>query len=266
MANNRVFRLVRDHDARGNADPRCTYLRDQHRNAVIYTNNEYGDKTYRRNFLRAAVENGFELWGGAHRVTMNDCGACRACVQVRIPVRDFPVPEGRLRVMQRHAAIRVTYNDTLTGDDQFGLYEVYQKSRFPLEVRLSRSEFKARMQEWQKMQVLQGPAGLAGVLYYEDCGSALIVGNNYYDRAPQAKQSYGTFAILSLVQMARARGDVDYIYLGPWAKGSGGLGYKGKFYPLDGYGGENWVLLDPVKDHATPPPDMGNIIRIALTP
>jgi arginyl-tRNA--protein-N-Asp/Glu arginylyltransferase len=266
LANNRIFVLVKDSNARSNSNSACGYLKGQHRNAVIYTNNHYGDKEYRRNYLRTAAENGFELWGGAHRVTINDCVTCQACIQVRIRVRDFPDTVNRLQVMRRHADIRTSHAATDVNDEQYALYMSYQKSRFPLDARLVQGEYKDRMNDWSRMQVMRSQGGLAGVLYYEDCGSALIVGSQYYDRTSDTKRSFGSFGLLSLVKMAKERGDVDYIYLGPWVKDSDSLDYKKKFYPLEGFDGQNWVLLDPEKEWVAQPRELKNIIYLSPDP
>lgn len=265
MTKARVFLLVKDTNARGNAGQHCIYLKGQFRNAVIYTNNHFGDQVYRRDYLRAAAENGFELWGGAHHVTMNDCGKCQSCVQVRIDVRNFPETRNRKALMKRHHDIVVAYNATSLDPGHYALYAAYQASRFPGDRIIAEGDFKARMTEWQRMQVLKDKSGMAGMLFYEDCGSALIIGNNYYDRSKE-KRSFGTFALLSLVKMAKERGDVDYIYLGPWVKNSDSLDYKKKFHPLEGFDGRNWVPLDPGGNHATLPPKMDNIIKLSSAP
>lgn len=251
----------------------CSYLPGQHRASVIYTNNNLSqDLKLRQDFQRAAVESGFELMGGPHRVTINNCFKCRSCVQVRIKVREFNFDRDQSRVMRLHSDLIIGRKRANPDDQQYELYAAYFKARFPhkADALMIKRDFDFKTQEWLKMQTLHMPetigqrsGEMVGALYYEDCGSALILGNQYYNRDIK-KRGFGTFGILSLIQMAKERGDVDYIYLGPWVKDSDTLDYKKNFHPLEGFDGHAWTPFDPARDGDTTPPKLENIFRLQI--
>ena len=271
MGTHRVIPLYKEE---GLDTRQCSYLPERQRSSVIYTNNNLSpDLKLRQEFQRAAVESGFELMGGPHRVTINNCSQCRSCVQVRVKVRDFNFDSHQSRVIRRHSDLIVDRKRTGPDDGQYELYAAYFKARFPhrIDDLISKKDFDAKTGEWLKMQTLRLPekAGgsggeMVGALYYEDCGSALILGNQFYNR-DMKKRGFGKFAILSLIQMAKERGDVDYIYLGPWVKGSDTLDYKKDFHPLEGFDGHAWIPLDPAQEGSTTPPGLDIIFRLILT-
>lgn len=251
----------------------CGYLPGKHRAAVIYTNNIISnDKTLRHDFHLAAAQKGFELMGGAHRVTLNKCFNCQACVQVRIRVGDFKFSREQLRTLHRHNDLVVTRRNTHPGDEQYELYAAYTRARYPHSAGnvMFKRDFDDSIQNWQTLQTLHLPektgaqgGELVGTLYYEDCGSALILGHQYYSRDIE-KRSFGSFAILSLIKMAQERGGVDHIYLGPWVKGSASMDYKKHFHPLEAFDGTAWTNLDPDLDYLIKPPPFENVYWLEL--
>lgn len=245
----------------------CYFLPDRKHSAVIYTNNMHGDRAFQSAFYRAVSEEGYEVWGGPHLVSAKNCPTCQACVPVRVCVRDFNMTASRMKTLSRHADLTVTRDVTRLSPEHFALYQSYNKDRFPDDPDEIRSQdiYSNKMQEWSRMQLLHnGDGKLVGALYYEDFGDALIVGHQVYDRELGRKRSFGTFGILSLIEMARDRGNADYVYLGPWARGSRPLEYKKNFYPLEAFDGAAWVPLDPEKTACTVRHKPENIKKLTL--
>src|SRR3546814_10338315 len=57
------------------------------------------------------------------------CGDCRACVAVRIPVRDFVPDRSQRRCLRRNADVTVRVVPTQRTDEQLALYQRYLKAR-----------------------------------------------------------------------------------------------------------------------------------------
>ena len=59
----------------------------------------------------------------------------------------------------------------------------------------------------------------------------------------EAKRSLGTFAVLSLIQIAREMG-LAYVFLGYWVKGCSKMEYKIDYRPIELFQDKKWVRLN----------------------
>ena len=59
------------------------------------------------------------------------CGACRACVPVRIPVACFKPSRGQKRIWRRNQDLEVRAHPAVFSSEHFSLYARYQASRHP---------------------------------------------------------------------------------------------------------------------------------------
>ena len=63
-------------------------------------------------------------------------------------------------------------------------------------------------------------------------------------RPELSERSVGSFMVLDHIRLA-AELELPYVYLGYWVRGSGKMGYKADFQPLEVFDGEGWrPLLD----------------------
>src|SRR3546814_9336354 len=78
-------------------------------------------------FYPQALDWGFRRSGDL--VYRPHCGDCRACVAVRIPVRDFVPDRSQRRCLRRNADVTVRVVPTQRTDEQLALYQRYLKER-----------------------------------------------------------------------------------------------------------------------------------------
>jgi len=61
-------------------------------------------------------------------------------------------------------------------------------------------------------------------------------------RPELSERSVGSFMVLDHIRLA-AELELPYVYLGYWVRGSGKMGYKADFQPLEVFDGEGWRPL-----------------------
>jgi arginine-tRNA-protein transferase len=66
---------------------------------------------------------------------------------------------------------------------------------------------------------------------------------SFYDPS-RGGRSLGTWAILWLIERARAQG-LPWVYLGYWIADSRKMGYKTRFHPLQALGPTGWTSFEP---------------------
>ncbi len=179
------------------------------------------------------------------------CSACQACVPVRVVVDEFSPSRSMRRVMVRNADLVPEMKPPHPTQEQYQLFSRYLEVRHndgemvgmgPQDYAsmVADSSIDTRMIEFRDGQRQLIAACLT------DWSSDGISAVYSFFAADQARNSLGSFVVLSLIEMARAAG-LPYLYLGYWVNGSQKMDYKRRFQPLERYGQDGWTRLDPVE-------------------
>jgi len=185
---------------------------------------------------------------GAH-VYRPACGACRRCVPVRIPVREFAPSRSQRRNLALNCdQARLRDRPARFDPEHYALYSSYVRSRHPDgsmadvtperyhefliapwggETRLLELRLGSRLMAVAVTDLL--PACLSAVYTFFD--------PELSDRAP------GTYAILCQIEEARRLG-LEHLYLGYWIGACRKMSYKDRFRPLEAWSDEGWKRYD----------------------
>lgn len=193
-----------------------------------------------------AMAMGFRRSGG--HVYRPHCAGCRACVSVRIPVRDFRPNRAQRRCLARNADLELRIVAARRTRENFALYRQYLDGRHrgggmddP-----TPENFDAFLAcPWSPTQFmeLRLEGRLVAVAVTDVVPDALSAVYTFYDPALAAR-GLGTYAILRQVQRAREDGR-GYVYLGFWIDGHPKMAYKRGFQPLEFLDGPHWRPLPP---------------------
>jgi arginyl-tRNA--protein-N-Asp/Glu arginylyltransferase len=174
------------------------------------------------------------------------CKECKACISVRIPVREFHPSRSQRRNMSANQDLYISQEASIYSEEQFRLYLKYQRARHPkssmcdddpekyrdfLISNFSNSAFYCIYLEDKLLSVAivdHLDAGLSGVYTFYDPD---------HDR-----RGLGIYSILRLIEETRSK-RLHYLYLGYWIEDSEKMSYKKNFHPLEGYIDGSWRTL-----------------------
>jgi len=171
------------------------------------------------------------------------CGACRACVPLRVPVKDFQPDKTQKRVARRNRDLSLRLLPAAFHPEHFQLYTRYLSARHPGGGMDSLGEAEYSqfvLCPWGRSWMLEFRLGarLAAVAVTDELPDALSAVYTFFD-PDLSERSLGTFAILAQVEEARRRG-LDWLYLGYWIAASRKMAYKERFRPHETLGASGW--------------------------
>ena len=175
------------------------------------------------------------------------CPACNACVPIRIPVADF-VPDRTLRRIARaNAAVEGFEVPARATSEQYQLFQRYQQVRHGDGdmAAMSFYDYRAMVEDTPIdtaiVEFRDPDDRLVSACLTDRLGDGLSAVYSYF--APELdRRSLGTFAILWLIDQARAQG-LPYVYLGYWVPESRKMAYKVRFRPSEILSGGAWRVL-----------------------
>lgn len=172
-----------------------------------------------------------------------ECGACRACRSLRVPVQRFSPTRSQRRVGRRNADLSVTVEPPSPTDEKYHLYRRYLDHQHDGKMSPGYEAFESFL--------YQSPTDTLEVLYRS---GGRIVCASIVDRVPgglssvyvyfdprDARRSPGTYSAIWEIDYGRRLG-LSYYYLGYYVAGCGKMEYKARLRPneiLDGDAG--WV-------------------------
>lgn len=170
------------------------------------------------------------------------CEGCDACVSARIPVGRYEFSRSEERVLNRSADLSRHLVEAEATQEQFDLLRRYLGARhagggmadmtwLDYVAMVEDTAVRTHLIEYRLPADDDGPGDLVGCILVDVLMDGLSLVYSFYD--PDLKRrSLGSFIILDHVRQARAAG-LPYVYLGYWVQGSGKMGYKARFDPLE---------------------------------
>ncbi|MBX3692631.1 arginyltransferase [Dokdonella sp.] len=189
-----------------------------------------------------ALARGYRRAGG--HVYLPHCQTCRACLASRIVVAEFEPDRSQRRCLKRNADLSMEVTVAGFSDERHALYARYLRKRHPgggMDEAAPEDFTRFLYTSWSPTAFIEFRANgrLVAVAVTDLCSDALSAVYTFFDPAESAR-GLGTFAILSQIELARARG-LAYVYLGFWIPGHPKMDYKRRFHPLEILDGGRWV-------------------------
>jgi len=203
----------------------------------------------------ALLAQGFRR-SGCH-VYRPDCGACRACVPVRVPVGDFRARRSQRRAWQANRDLTVQVHGGEFNAEHYALFQDYTAGRHQDGdmARLSMADCRDFLAaDWCHTEFMEFrlDGRLLAVAVTDRVPDGLSAMYTFF--APgHAGRSLGVYAILSQIEHARTAG-LSWLYLGYWIGASRKMRYKGEYRPLELLVDGRWQRFGP---DDTLPPDSG---------
>lgn len=209
----------------------CSYLADRPSRTAYEYVAELSPEEYERRMN--------EGWRKFGRLLFRPiCGACRACVPIRVPVARFEPDRGQRRVLRRNADLAVDAGPPGLDEEHLDLYHRYHAGRtatrgWPAQERSPTDYALTFLDNPLPAVELAVRAGERLVAFAHLDMTPHVVSAIYHVHDPDlAARSLGTFTILQAIAYARAAGR-PYLYLGYYVEGCGSMAYKRRFRPCE---------------------------------
>ncbi len=199
-----------------------------------------------------ALAQGYRRSGG--HVYRPSCPSCRACVPVRLHVRDFRPDRSQRRCLRDNVDIVDRMTLPLRTAESFALYRRYLVARHgdgPM-AHTSENDFDHFVTSpWSPTRFMEFRLHdrLLAVAVCDTAVDSISAVYTFFDPDESAR-SLGTLAILRQIAWARRTGR-DYLYLGYWIDGHPKMHYKSRFRPQQVFDGTQWRDEDPPGTAAT---------------
>jgi len=174
------------------------------------------------------------------------CDACRACVPVRIPVREFVTSRYQRRAAKKHERLQATALGLRFRVEHYALYLRYQAARhagggMDQDSRDQYSHFLLQSRVNTRLVEFRDESKLVMVSIVDVLSDGLSSVYTFFD--PELPgTSLGTYNILWQIEQCRALG-LPHLYLGYWIRDSRKMAYKARFRPVEIFGPQGWQLL-----------------------
>jgi leucyl-tRNA---protein transferase len=174
------------------------------------------------------------------------CDHCRACVPVRVPVKDFKPSRSQKRTGRRNAELTALQRPLAFDAEHYALYLQYQRYRHPgggmdQDSREQYQHFLLHSNVATDLFEFRAHGRLRMVSLVDRLHDGLSSVYTFYDPEPPSA-SYGTYSVLWQIQRCRILG-LPYLYLGYWIALSRKMAYKATFRPIEGLGQGGWRRL-----------------------
>ena len=185
------------------------------------------------------------------------CEGCRACVSVRVVVREFrPTPSMR-RIQRRNADIGGEMRVAVPTSEQYSVFRGYLDSRhrdggmadmtvLDYAMMVEDSHIETRIIEYRRRET--GAAAnarggdLVAIALTDVLGDGLSMVYSFFE-PDEAPRSLGTFMVLDHIARAQRMG-LSYVYLGYWVRGSRKMDYKSRFLPQERLMPDGWMKVE----------------------
>ncbi|QCI67557.1 arginyltransferase [Phreatobacter stygius] len=186
------------------------------------------------------------------------CENCRACVSVRVPVKDFRLTRSFRRVMKGNADLVGEMRAAVPTSEQYSVFRAYLDWRhrsggmadmtvLDYALMVEDSHVTTRLVEYRRRDIDTSVTGrskgdLVACVLTDILADGLSLVYSFFEPEFQAR-SLGTLVILDHIARAKAMG-LPYVYLGYWVEGSRKMDYKARFLPQERLHPEGWLRFD----------------------
>ena len=192
--------------------------------------------------LGALSEHGFRRSG--EHIYRPLCRECRACIAVRVPVREFRPRRIQRRVWRRNQDLRVIERDASYREEHYRLYRRYVATRHrggSMDNATPSDYLGFLRASWADcvLYEFRRDRHLVAVAASDRLPGALSAVYTFYDPEHDSR-SLGIYCILWQIEAARRRGR-EWLYLGYWIEGCDKMRYKQHFLPQERLIEGRWV-------------------------
>ena len=180
---------------------------------------------------------------GTH-VYRPQCGACSACIAVRVAVEDFRPRRIHRRTLAANTDVGIARGPARFDPEHFRLYEAYLNARHP-DSQMDSTNPSAYMSfltaQWcdTDFYEFRSKRELLAVAVVDRLGDGLSSVYTFFS-PDHEHRSLGRLAILKQIDWARSAG-LPWVYLGYWIKACRKMSYKDEYEPLEYYRGGTWT-------------------------
>lgn len=175
------------------------------------------------------------------------CPGCKACVPVRVVVKDFERRRTLSRLWRENADLIATRVPARATTEQYELFARYQQSRHPGSdmALMGFYEYSAMIEDSPIdtfMVEFRDRAGVLTAVCLTDRTSDGLSAVYSFFESNGSRDGLGNYVVLWLIAQARKL-DLPYAYLGYWITNSAKMAYKARFQPLECLGPDGWQRL-----------------------
>jgi arginyl-tRNA--protein-N-Asp/Glu arginylyltransferase len=184
------------------------------------------------------------------------CEGCRACVSVRVIVKDFRPSQSMRRILRRNADICSEMRVAVPTSEQYSVFRGYLDSRhrdggmadmtvLDYAMMVEDSHIETRVIEYRRATdaAAAGRGGdLVAIGLTDVLGDGLSMVYSFFE-PDEAARSLGTFMVLDHIARAQRMG-LAYVYLGYWVRGSRKMDYKSRFLPQERLMPDGWARVE----------------------
>jgi len=175
------------------------------------------------------------------------CPGCKACVPVRVVVKDFERRRTLSRLWRENADLIATRVPARATTEQYELFARYQQSRHPGSdmALMGFYEYSAMIEDSPIdtfMVEFRDRAGVLTAVCLTDRTSDGLSAVYSFFESNGSRDGLGNYVVLWLIAQARKL-DLPYAYLGYWITNSAKMAYKARFQPLECLGPNGWERL-----------------------
>ncbi|MGL4728197.1 MAG: arginyltransferase [Bosea sp. (in: a-proteobacteria)] len=182
------------------------------------------------------------------------CEICRACVSVRVSIKEFQPDRDFRRIVTRNGDLIGARVANSASSEHYALFRDYLDARHAdggmammsmadFRLMVEDSHVETSLIEYRRRSpdsgfTHRGAGPLLGLCLTDVMRDGLSMVYSCYANGEE-RRSLGTFMILDHIARARALG-LDYLYLGYWVEGSRKMAYKARFRPQERLMPEGW--------------------------
>jgi len=175
------------------------------------------------------------------------CPGCKACVPVRVVVKDFERRRTLSRLWRENADLIAARVPARATTEQYELFARYQQSRHPGSdmALMGFYEYSAMIEDSPIdtfMVEFRDRAGVLTAVCLTDRTSDGLSAVYSFFESNGSRDGLGNYVVLWLIAQARKL-DLPYAYLGYWITNSAKMAYKARFQPLECLGPNGWQRL-----------------------
>lgn len=162
------------------------------------------------------------------------CSACRKCVPIRVPVRDFAPSKSQRRVLRRNEDITMHVGEPDLTAEKHDVYKRYLRAQHASS---PQGEDRESMRDFLysscvatvEVEYRDADEKLLGVSICDVSKRSISSVYHYFD-PDEPKRSLGVFSVLKEIELCR-RKKIPYYYLGYWIQGCKAMEYKNQYNP-----------------------------------